>query len=71
MIYRSTPEYRKSHPLEKYCEDKWVDCICQTDYGYYGEDYDFEGIILPPGTIKSLTGKTLTWESEPIEIEFV
>lgn len=39
---------------------------------WYDSDEDTEcegGIGLPKGSIKKLTGKTLTWNDEPIEIQ--
>lgn len=59
-------DYIDVHPVEKYSPyNMWIDNCSDTDYGYYGSDYAFDGICLPKGMIKKLTGKEMTWEDEP------
>ena len=59
-------DYIDVHPVEKYSPyNMWIDSASDTDYGYYGTDYSFDGICLPKGMIKKLTGKEMTWEDEP------
>ena len=68
MIEHVPQKYVDEHPVEKYNSfDYWIDSCSDTDYGYYGWEYSFDGVCLPTGTIKKLTGKELTWEDEPIE----
>ena len=47
-------------------EDHWCDSFSE---GYYTVPR-FNGVYLPKGTIKKLTGKEITWNDEPIKIEF-
>ncbi len=61
----ATEKYVSEHPFEKYGENQWIDTCSDTDYGYFGRDYSFDGICLPKGMIRKLTGKDLTWEDEP------
>lgn len=60
-------KYIDEHPKENYGPDQWIDSGSDTDYGYFGYDYSFDGICLPKGMIKKLIGKDLTWEDEPYE----
>lgn len=48
---------------ERY-ETTWL-CLSENFAGW-DDDYS---VILPKGTIKKLTGKELTWNDEPIEME--
>lgn len=51
-------------------DDKWSNVIIE--YGDEGNIISVECIdciVLPKGSIKKLTGKTITWEDEPIPLE--
>jgi hypothetical protein len=59
-----------------YCVDKDGSEWCSNDKPARGQLIDGEYswfaesiLILPKGTIKKITGKPLTWEDEPIEVE--
>lgn len=66
MISVAPKDYVDVHPVEKYNPyNMWVNTCSDTDYGYYGNEYSFDGICLPKGMIKKLTGKEMTWEDEP------
>ena len=67
MTAHSSEKYVEEHPFEKYGENGWIDSISDTDYGYFGYDYSFDGIYLPTGTIEKMTGQKMTWEDEPVE----
>lgn len=49
----------------------WFTGIDETDYGEYvpGEDFICDWTYLPKGTIKTLTGKKLTYSDDPIKLE--
>lgn len=66
MVENVPEKYVETHPVEKYSPvNLWIDTCSDTDYGYYGNDYGFDGICLPKGMIQKLTGKEMTWEDEP------
>jgi tRNA(His) 5'-end guanylyltransferase len=67
MLSHAPQKYIESHPIENYGENNWIDTVGDTDYGYYGNDYSFDGIYLPTGTIEKLIGEKMTWEDEPRE----
>ena len=49
----------------------WFTSISQCDYGDYvpGEDFYFDAVEVPHGTIKQLCGRELKYEDEPIKID--
>ena len=61
-IFRHKPEKDRCYWSD---EKLNMDCVGSNDEPYYRSSE----IELPKGTIKLLTGKELTWEDEPIEIE--
>ena len=67
MLSHAPQKYIDSNPIENYGENNWIDTISDTDYGYCGYDYSFDGIYLPAGTIEKLVGEKMTWEDEPRE----
>lgn len=63
----ASDSYIKLHPITDKM-NHWVNVISSTDYGYCGFDYEFDYIELPKGTIKKLTGISLSWNDEPLKL---
>lgn len=53
-----------SNTIPERDETSWL-CLSENSAGW-DDDYS---VILPKGTIKKLTGKELSWNDEPIEME--
>lgn len=66
-ICKRTPNYYKLE--HKVPEDRWIDEVSDTDYGYYGYEYSWSGVFLPRGTIEWLIGRKLTFQDDPAEFK--
>lgn len=62
-VNKSGTEIASNTKPERY-ETAWL-CLSENVAGW-DDDYS---VLLPKGTIKKLTGKDLTWNDEPIEME--
>ena len=38
--------------------------------GWFSNNIDTQCVYIPHGTIKKITGKSITWEDEPIKLEW-
>ena len=64
-------EYALQSYYKSDTETGWFTSISSCDYGSYvpGEDFWFDAVELPHGTIKKLTGRDIGFWDEPIRVE--
>lgn len=65
---RTLESYIQEHPIPD-SEERWIDDVSSTDYGYYGYEYGWFGVYLPHGTIEWLIGRRLTYQDDPAEFK--